>query len=108
MVCSEWKRNRLYLYEPSKYFIVNDNSIMGRLTKIYFPRLYKFVNLKDYLNCHLSLKQNTFGAMIIIIMVMTKITRIIIIIIIIIITIIIIIIVIIIKSIKFTNVVGYH
>ena len=81
---------------------------MGRLTKIYFPRLYKFVNLKDYLNCHLSLKENTFGAMIIIIMVMTKITRIIIIIIIIIITIIIIIIVIIIKSIKFTNVVGYH
>ena len=59
MVCSEWKRNRLYLYEPSKYFIVNDNSIMGRLTKIYFPTLYKFVNLRDYLNFQLSLKQTT-------------------------------------------------
>ena len=75
---------------------------MGRLTKIYFPRLYKFVNLKDFLNRHLSLLQNTFGAMIILIMVMTKIT---------IITIIIIIImkiVIIIKTIKFTNIIGYH
>ena len=58
---------------------MNDTSIMGRLTKIYFPTLYKFVNLKDFLNCHLSLKENTFGAMIIIIMVMTKITRMIII-----------------------------
>ena len=78
---------------------------MGRLTKIYFPRLYKFVNLKDFLNRHLSLLQNTFGAMIILIMVMTKITRIIIIIIIIII---IMKIVIIIKTIKFTNMIGYH
>ena len=25
------KKNRLYPYEPSKYIIVNDNSIMGRL-----------------------------------------------------------------------------
>ena len=50
---------------------------------------------KDYLNCHLSLQQNTFGAMIIIIMIMKKITSMIIIIIIIII---------IIKTIKFTNV----
>ena len=40
---------------------------------------------KDYLNCHLSLQQNTFGAMIIIIMIMKKITSMIIIIIIIII-----------------------
>ena len=72
---------------------------------------------KDYLNCHLSLQQNTFGAMIIIIMIMTKITRMIIIIIIIIIIIMIIIIiiimiiiieVIIIKTIKFTNVISYH
>ena len=69
---------------------------------------------KDYLNCHLSLQQNTFGAMIIIIMIMTKITRMIIIIIIIIIMIIIKIIiiiiieVIIIKTIKFTNVISYH
>ena len=68
---------------------------------------------KDYLNCHLSLQQNTFGAMIIIIMIMTKITRMIIIIIIIIMIIIIIIIiiiieVIIIKTIKFTNVISYH
>ena len=76
---------------------------MGRLTKIYFPRLYKFVNLKDFLNRHLSLLQNTFGAMIILIMVMTKITRIIIIIIIIIMKI-----AIIIKTIKFTNMIGYH
>ena len=51
---------------------------------------------KDYLNCHLSLQQNTFGAMIIIIMIMKKITSMIIITIIIII--------IIIKTIKFTNV----
>ena len=67
---------------------------------------------KDYLNCHLSLQHNTFGAMIIIIMIMTKITRMIIIIIIIMIIIIIIIIiiieVIIIKTIKFTNVISYH
>ena len=71
---------------------------------------------KDYLNCHLSLQQNTFGAMIIIIMIMTKITRMIIIIIIIIIIImiiikiiiIIIIEIIIIKTIKFTNVISYH
>ena len=47
---------------------------------------------KDYLNCHLSLQQNTFGAMIIIIMIMKKITSMIIIIIIII------------KTIKFMNV----
>ena len=73
---------------------------MGRLTKIYFPRLYKFVNLKDFLNRHLSLLQNTFGATIILIMVMTKITRIIIIIIMKI--------VIVIKTIKFTNMIGYH
>ena len=56
---------------------------MGRFTKMYFPGLYNFFDLKDYLNCHLSWLQNTFGAMIIIIMIMTKITRMIIIIIII-------------------------
>ena len=31
------KKNRLYPYEPSKHIMVNDNSIMGRVTKIYFP-----------------------------------------------------------------------
>ena len=70
------KKNRLYPYELSKY---NDINLPTH---------------KDYLNCHLSLQQNTFGAMIIIIM--KKITSMMIIIIIIII--------IIIKTIKFTNV----
>ena len=41
-------------YQPSKY-IVNNNSIKVRLTKISFPRLYKFVDHKHYLNSNLQL-----------------------------------------------------